>query len=446
MFFISSFCLKNLSFNEMMRIGGYWDENEIYFLEIMLQKCTNSSSSNIICKPQETIDEFFKNFFYFSFYINENNIDENNFENPIYTNYITRYTSLDIFLLKDASLFLKKGEIITNDGLVLDNLKYNTTFLIGEYEIDISSQNKMRSEIAYMLDFSIYPSSYKTVVSRDYQNLAELFANISGLLNFLILLGFFICNFENKYNVAKYLLNKLYIVQEVSERKKQKMWWKNEDLNNKMCSSNILDDLSSKIVNENSREENKLNKLKNNACLSKIKKIVTKKLLILSKYLCANKKDNNSRISPISKRERLNILNEKRKFKFSFLEYIKFRFKCNIFNHSKKEKLFSKASEQLAKDLDLVNILKKLQDIEKLKKILLNDEEIFCFDLISKPIICLDDKKISENSPEKIFFSAKSKREIQENYVKLEKSSSNVAKRLIRMIDNQVKPSLRDQN
>lgn len=66
--------------NEGFRIGGYWDEEELNFLQISLLKCVNGS--DIICKSDEEIQTFFIDK-YFSYWIEQNSFDMNNYKEPV---------------------------------------------------------------------------------------------------------------------------------------------------------------------------------------------------------------------------------------------------------------------------------------------------------------------------------------------------------------------------
>ena len=63
-------------------------------------------------------------------------------------------------------------------------------------------------------------------------------------------------------------------------------------------------------------------------------------------------------------------------------------FPCFGMNY--EEKLFSRSESIYEKDLDFIEILKKLHDIDKLKKILLNhNQELLC-NFLMKPLVYLD--------------------------------------------------------
>lgn len=76
----------------------------------------------------------------------------------------------------------------------------------------------------------------------------------------------------------------------------------------------------------------------------------------------------------------------------NLLKYIRLSLKqlCPIFRMSYEERLFSKCETIYEKDLDFVEMLKKLQDIDKLKKILLNTNQQLLFNFLMKPLVYLD--------------------------------------------------------
>lgn len=77
---------------------------------------------------------------------------------------------------------------------------------------------------------------------------------------------------------------------------------------------------------------------------------------------------------------------------FTLMKYIKYGLKqmfpfCQM---NYEERLFLKSEKIYEKDLDFIEILKKLQDIDKLKKILLNTNQELLFNFLMKPLVYLD--------------------------------------------------------
>lgn len=81
-------------------------------------------------------------------------------------------------------------------------------------------------------------------------------------------------------------------------------------------------------------------------------------------------------------------------FTFSIFEYFKYNVKmffgCDL---NFKEKLFKKTEKAFNKEVDLISILKRIHEIDKMKLLVLNQRQLTLFDLLSKPMIFVDEKK-----------------------------------------------------
>lgn len=100
-------CLKNYSF----MVGGYFDQNVIFRLDIDLERCKNGT--NVICKSEEEISKFFNQKFV-NIYLEDRSFDLYNLNEPIKKIYSTNFISLDKKLYKQSSLFIKKVEFISD--------------------------------------------------------------------------------------------------------------------------------------------------------------------------------------------------------------------------------------------------------------------------------------------------------------------------------------------
>ena len=100
-------------------------------------------------------------------------------------------------------------------------------------------------------------------------------------------------------------------------------------------------------------------------------------------------------------------------------------FKIAIFNKNKteylreKQKLLRMSNKEINDQLDIITILKKLQEIDKLKSILLTKQQINLFNLLSKPLISL------ENNPGNINYSQNIDNNTLKDTVEYYKNSRN---------------------
>ena len=84
--------------------------------------------------------------------------------------------------------------------------------------------------------------------------------------------------------------------------------------------------------------------------------------------------------------------NNKNQLKLSCFQYLIFIF-CSLFfsKKSPQHQVISKAEKAYKKDMDIVSIVTKLHDVEKLKILLLDEDQLLLFKYLSKSIITPDD-------------------------------------------------------
>ena len=98
------------------------------------------------------------------------------------------------------------------------------------------------------------------------------------------------------------------------------------------------------------------------------------------------------------------------------------------------EKLFVRAHEVFEKEIDIVKILQRVQDIDKLKYILLNEQQRTLFDVLEKPMVFVDNDHHLDQAKSSAFLRCAPKKETDVNlkitkafqyYQELEKNKSN---------------------
>ena len=135
-------------------------------------------------------------------------------------------------------------------------------------------------------------------------------------------------------------------------------------------------------------------------------------------------------------------------FTVGFLGFLKLLFKNRKWGLSNREKLFLQAENQVYEELDILKTMKKLQDIDKLKRILLSDEQLYFFELLSKPMIIIEDplKKPEDEFRDRRFkFSithnqTPEKERLKEFYDVIKKKSMNseLDRRILKLLDEDV--------
>ena len=125
-----------------------------------------------------------------------------------------------------------------------------------------------------------------------------------------------------------------------------------------------------------------------------------------------------------------NLKKKKRRLKFNEYNYFKSLFKWLLCRKDPEEQIARKAREQITKDLDIIKIIEKLKEIDKMKMLLLNRHQRELFNFIEKPVITLKSEApvnreaaSSRNNFERKFTESKSKEMSKDEYDFLEEYS-----------------------
>lgn len=443
-----TYCLPN---NINLVVSGYWDQEEVHYITAQVSKCENTTENNNYCKSEEEISNFFQNYPYFNIYLTNYNIDSTNYENPIGKKLNNYFQLVDVQVYKSLSLYLKQAIISTNMGILYDEVIKKEAVIHG----DIFSDSKAKSKGGdnnVLNEFIVYSSDIKTTVLRRYQRIQDLLAQMGGICNFLLMVGFFISKIENYLRVIEIISNDLFIFQKLNKNKRQNTLPKekkeesgiqlmqfpqnknrekshffpqcdDKSFENSGRSprfiesanralefqheikyfvgepSNIMSlQINKKIVKEDEvkikeQEENPMENLEKQ-CESPTSIQKIRKLVMASKFMNIFQPDKNDtdieKLSNFS--DYLNVKKKENFFALGLWGYIKLWAKQKKWRLNNKEKLYLKAENQIIKELDILTILKMLQDINKLKRLFLNEEQLYLFNLLSRPMIVLDNK------------------------------------------------------
>ena len=135
---------------------------------------------------------------------------------------------------------------------------------------------------------------------------------------------------------------------------------------------------------------------------------------------------------------------------FNFLKYVKLGLKklIPLFQLDYEEELFIRSNDIYEREMDFIEILKKLQEIEKLKKILLNSNQQILFNFLKKPLVYMGlDQEGVRKAQDKFSIQLKNDGILEMNKFKkaiddFEMSASNgklsdIDRRIMRIIDKE---------
>lgn len=367
-------CIRR-GLDEQFLMKGSWDQAEYNSLILSIRPCVNSTlnSSGVqnVCKPPDQINAILKSGF-FAFYSVNNLFDMRNHEQPSKSYGLDFYVPTTTKVKKIIVRFLKTNYIHTSDDWISNSLKTEDVY---SWDFDKESFELLDGvdDIVWM---ELRKSNYETVFTRNYKKIQNVFAEMTGFLQIIFLVLFFVSNPFIKKEYYESLTNGIYNFEVDEEGKKTKIYSKKK--NRKSSKSENLENFKNMIQSQINNDETELEQ-------NSQKKISAKQ-----------KKDYDKLVSAFfkTKESPLNL---------SMMEYIKSNF-TNDPELSVKKKQRDTGVFSIFSQLDIKFVLRKFAEIEKLKMLLLDEDQYRLFEYLPKPTILKNSK-------------------IHINYVKLDKSS-----------------------
>ena len=174
------YCI-NISTNIYLK--GDFNQKQWTYLNFEFNKCINSSSNNNSCAPQEEIDSRLDGG-YIGMFMTDLNVIPNNFHNPTSVYGKNVFTTFSAKEYLDLWLYLKRIQLNTDSGLLLDFNNIESFFGLDS----LRETRDFRIGINF-LTVKIRMSLSRNVNERSYEKLQTLAANIGGLMKLCLLLG-----------------------------------------------------------------------------------------------------------------------------------------------------------------------------------------------------------------------------------------------------------------
>ena len=441
--FTSGFEKTDCLLNTEVEIYGNQFEGQFQSLTFNLRVCNNATDNNI-CKSEAEIVGFLKDKIFTVTYP-DYNYDIDNFEIPYNLNFKTVMVSDLLTKAQWIGMSMKASHYKSDDNVILSEEK-ETILPIFDFKEAIVYPIVTTSQVLYFnnqitpLSMIYFQSSTNVhYISRRYQKLQEVLANMSGIANTLITVGMVLTALESKMQLLSTIIKNLYSFKPKRKHGNRKKKDQQND-QEKDQERNIPIDQENNTRNKNKKEpifikqEIALSKLKSNEVTDSIKMnevtIQVKeneqtpdvKNKIKQKYyvdedpLQESQEDNPSEIDSAKK---LNVKSNRVQKEYErvqnfenfyhkvkqpknvqinsksfFMAKIKKQFKRQL---TEDQEIILKAEEVFEKEIDFVTILQKLQEIEKLKFILLSPHQLSLFNLLAKPTIDINNDEESNS-------------------------------------------------
>jgi hypothetical protein len=366
---MNMYCLKNNSFF----IDGTFLNEQYSFLYIQLFECKNTTQSSH-CKSKEYIDSLLKGTF-FQFAHTDISIDPTNYTSPDQKYGGDTYTTISNQYFKEMHHFVKQVTIKTDRGWLMSDVAENI-YLQDDFIKEMIDFREADNFLSYTLKLSTVLEKFE----RSYPKIQNVAAESGGVIKAISALCVILSYSYNKCKLYECITNDLF---SLSENETKSSFAKQEN-NNITTSQNDGDNRFSQYNN----------------------------FVKLDDKSVANKKNTMYRTTTVA------FGKTKRILKLSFLQSFLYFFSQCCFKKTRTIKILDAASDEIDSKMDILNILKRLQEVERMKMILFNEDQLKLLEIPHKYKFSIEKKEKIDKSPEDYHaIHAKIKNSIQ-NYPK----------------------------
>jgi hypothetical protein len=304
-------------------------------------------------------------------------VNVKNYSFPISSVSQNIYKYFDTDKYKILEYMIQKDQVFTDEGFLLTDINGVDFFKLDEFSIDTTNYDPSTRQL---MSCFIYASNKSNLFYRKYIKISEIVASLGGLIKVFPLI-FSVLNLTfsriNRYNM---------MIEEIFD-----FDLKEESILSKQTKIQKIE----VIKNSNSKQTSSANIMEftNNSNTS------SKNLPLKEKKSCTSTffKPNLQLKSTIQHNQEvleqiIEIVNKKNKtceLKFSFFETLKISFGCILFNNHGKEfrrKLlfYNLGKGKIMEYFDIINLVRILEEFERLKKIMLTKNQLSIFQLNKK--------------------------------------------------------------
>ncbi|KAL4432508.1 hypothetical protein ABPG74_013362 [Tetrahymena malaccensis] len=390
--------------DQILQLEGDYNQLQYKQLQFEILQC-----QGINCKDQQTIKNKLNNCYLQVFFTDKNIIStdiKNPFQNYARSNFYIAGTDFS----KTINLYMLQTQILTDQGIVYED--YQSVSAIT-YSSDRESVVSRTSDRIFLLQISLQPNKQLNYF-RKYLSLSQMLSQIGGIYNILFAFGCFVCRPYAKLQYKRNLMNSVFGFQYIDSSDQQNQddqknltEAKEKEQSSPLANQNIL---QIGILEKNSSQIDKRQRAttilsqnilkqsrRNSSTLDENDKIAEKAFNSSQSAKCKKSQSINSIKNTDKNGIKENELIFKKFFQQTFEElrlntcdYIKYYLGYIICRKKNKSQIVDYGLEKLYNHLDIYYIINKLIEFEKLKKLLLNENQIKLFEYIPKPIISIN--------------------------------------------------------
>ncbi|CAD8071452.1 unnamed protein product [Paramecium primaurelia] len=403
-------------YNQSFSIQGTYSNLEFEFLKIQVQTCSNKTNCASNEELQQEINKngaFKIKLFPINKILNPYKPEDNYLQTFLDDSFFFRFLPSNIY--KSVDLFIKEYEVTNDQSLFpFSYLEYSQFYTLDQSEIKERTEIQ-NTQVQSFVQIQIRKSPYKIKIFRKYLKIDELLSNLGGIQQIFIFFIGTILTIYNRFQLLVELANKLYEFTLVSFQK-EKYYQDNLDLVNQMIQykqdkmpqqdkpRNSDVDLEIQPLHQstiNQKSKNELLKFSEQMSPSSQQRNTSKKLtennIKKNKFIYEQEamafKLNCSNGLEYFQLQIQNLIQRSQPILMTFQMLINFLTCQKVFRHKKHIQLMNKAIDQITEQIDLFNILTKLNDLEKLKEVIFTQQQLLMFNFAPKPLISLDNTK-----------------------------------------------------
>jgi hypothetical protein len=451
-------CLcSDLNLVDNFTIAGLFTDDWYQYLEINVKLRKNFTDSYFQIEKELLADPLT-----FQMFFPDTSVDYDNLESPLpkYLNYFL--TSVNIAYYKSAEIFLSDVQFSSDDNYFFSNpYSYKVSMLDKSVEFSQIIKNRMDPEQKYkteLLKMRISASPKFFILTRAYQKLPDFLANLSGILSQFLFLVMVLTNFHNENCAHQKIISKVTkykgkdnfdvkyltdVFQKNQKEKKRRSHNENRDPRGMTEEKNEYKTFKSQTSNkilENSKLtnlENKINNRTNNYARQHIEANEEIKEIKVPDDLTSQHtiKIQESRGTPRSSKMNINSL-----------DIICIKLNCCCKKFGNKKKILSAGEEKLYLYLDVTTYLRKMQEFDTTKYILLNRDQRHLIGFLSLPLLSAKDiknpiyKEFITEQKSHLTLSRQEMKNVRSCYdnIQNEIPTTNLNKKLLSLVDAEI--------
>ncbi|CAD8070680.1 unnamed protein product [Paramecium sonneborni] len=406
-------CLEQ---NQQLYFGQ--NHSKKYEVHLIISKCQNNQSS---CIPNQNLDGqiFNVQLIFQNQVVNPMKLSDKYIQTFLDDTYSIKFVPNT--LSKEQELLITQYDLNNDDSIIYEEFHQSQAFAIDSRD----SKQIVNIDNDVFASFIFKKNKLKYTVNRSYQKITDLLARLGGFLKISFFILGFVIQIYNRLQLYLILANKIYefSFDSIKQREFQEQQFEvlNSAIQSKLSKTNIQN-----INDEGSQQKIPASRVmqKNNSIKSKQnsisllpfssqhipiynndtnkKQIITEEECIISANLIDHhkhlaKKFNCSSGLDYFQKQINKIINRSQPLSLTIRIFLNHLFCSKLFNSNIQVKLYRKSMKEISNHLDVYYILQKLEELNKLKSILLSPQQLLVFNFTPKQMIAPDKTELKFN-------------------------------------------------